>query len=366
MIYAQAGVNAAGGPPTALVFITSTGGGAAAERARIGVSGRFETIGDTNAFNLVARARAADDLSSIVFTNNSGSTMRSLISVNTAGDIIFGTGPLGTAQGKWVHVASAVNLWQMQGATTGNVPYIGAISGTETNVGIGFYSKGNGSIFFQSQSGTSTEFAVLANGATTNRYVTVTGSNGGDPAIATTGGGISIKPAGTQTALFRGAGGFDAIAESAGAIGIFLRARSGDDFGVLGFYNNAGATEWARIQGEATGTGLAFATGNSATVQMKLKHVASATKWAELSGGAAGGNARVGAANGGGVQNLVLGSGVALATIATDGYVMIPSCAGAPTGVPSNSGAGQIAMHYDSNNNRIYFYNGAWRSVAVA
>ena len=62
--------------------------------------------------------------------------------------------------------------------------------------------------------------------------------------------------------------------------------------------------------------------------------------------------------------NIAFGT-AALATNATVGYVMIPSCDGAPTGVPADIPTGQVAMHYDSTNNRIYVYNGAWRMIAV-
>lgn len=60
------------------------------------------------------------------------------------------------------------------------------------------------------------------------------------------------------------------------------------------------------------------------------------------------------------------GSGSALATTVTDGFLLMATCAGPPTGVPTNAGAGQIPFIYDKTNNRIYAYNGAWRMVAVA
>lgn len=44
------------------------------------------------------------------------------------------------------------------------------------------------------------------------------------------------------------------------------------------------------------------------------------------------------------------------------GNVYLPYCAGVPTGVPQTSIG---ALIYDSTNNKIYIYNGAWRSVAV-
>lgn len=64
-------------------------------------------------------------------------------------------------------------------------------------------------------------------------------------------------------------------------------------------------------------------------------------------------------ANGG----LAVGT-VALATTATDGFVYIPTCAGTPTGVPTAS-TGTVAVVYDTTNNIIYVYNGAWKKTVA-
>jgi hypothetical protein len=66
-----------------------------------------------------------------------------------------------------------------------------------------------------------------------------------------------------------------------------------------------------------------------------------------------------------GNSNTVLGSLAALATNATNGFVYIPTQAGAPTGTPT-SFAGKVAMTYDTTNNKLYIYNGAWKSVTLA
>ncbi len=55
----------------------------------------------------------------------------------------------------------------------------------------------------------------------------------------------------------------------------------------------------------------------------------------------------------------------ALATNATVGFVMIPSCAGAPTGVPADIPTGQVPLVFDSTNNKIYAYDGGWISTAA-
>jgi hypothetical protein len=64
------------------------------------------------------------------------------------------------------------------------------------------------------------------------------------------------------------------------------------------------------------------------------------------------------------VFNTIIGYPAAIATNATDGFLYIPSCAGAPTGVPT-AYTGKIAMIYDSTNNDLYVYNAAWKKVAM-
>lgn len=52
-----------------------------------------------------------------------------------------------------------------------------------------------------------------------------------------------------------------------------------------------------------------------------------------------------------------------LSTTATDGFMYVPSCEGAPTGVPKEQ-TGRIPIVVDRTNNKLYFYsNGAWRDA---
>lgn len=54
----------------------------------------------------------------------------------------------------------------------------------------------------------------------------------------------------------------------------------------------------------------------------------------------------------------------ALALNATTGHQYMPTCAGTPTGVPQ-AYTGRAAFVYDTTANRIWVYNGSWRSTAA-
>jgi hypothetical protein len=61
--------------------------------------------------------------------------------------------------------------------------------------------------------------------------------------------------------------------------------------------------------------------------------------------------------------NVVVGS-AALATNATNGFLYIPTCAGTPTGVPT-AYTGMVAIIYDTTNNKLAVYNGAWKQTGA-
>jgi hypothetical protein len=60
----------------------------------------------------------------------------------------------------------------------------------------------------------------------------------------------------------------------------------------------------------------------------------------------------------------IIAQSAALLTTATTGFLYIPTCAGAPTGVPAAQ-TGTCALVYDTTNDRLMVYNGAWRGVTV-
>lgn len=113
--------------------------------------------------------------------------------------------------------------------------------------------------------------------------------------------------------------------------------------GSLKLFTNGGATQAFQVSQVASANGFMIAlAGNSAASPM------------QLFGSGTGNNILVGGPLGGGAQ----------AAGNTSGYFMIPYTAGPPTGVPVNA-TGGMAMHYDSTNNKIYVYNGAWKQTAA-
>jgi hypothetical protein len=60
--------------------------------------------------------------------------------------------------------------------------------------------------------------------------------------------------------------------------------------------------------------------------------------------------------------NVIVGSGASLATNAVEGFLCIPTCSGAPTGVTSAIPAGEVPLVFDTINNRLYIRTpSGWR-----
>lgn len=55
-------------------------------------------------------------------------------------------------------------------------------------------------------------------------------------------------------------------------------------------------------------------------------------------------------------------TGIPLAS--TSGFLRLPTCAGTPTGTPADTSRGASAI-YDTTANKLWVYNGAWKSVAL-
>lgn len=60
-------------------------------------------------------------------------------------------------------------------------------------------------------------------------------------------------------------------------------------------------------------------------------------------------------------KSVAIGGTTALTTAATNGFMYIPVISGTPTGTP-DSKSGRVAICFDATNNKLWSYNGGWKS----
>jgi hypothetical protein len=95
--------------------------------------------------------------------------------------------------------------------------------------------------------------------------------------------------------------------------------------------------------------------------------VAIVTGGASIASGTHGGNALLRGGNAAGGGGAIGNAGVsnaagALATTGNGGFFLFPTMAGTPTGTPANVPAGSVCAVYDTSANKLWIYNGSWRS----
>jgi hypothetical protein len=126
--------------------------------------------------------------SKISFGHVSGPVQANIDSGN-ADNILINTNN-GSKVASFEHVGSAVNYLRFQGGATGTAVSIGA--GGETNVSLQLYSRGTGAIDLYTAS-TGALQASIQHTASATRYLTFTGSNGGNPTIGTSAGNLNFS-----------------------------------------------------------------------------------------------------------------------------------------------------------------------------
>jgi|SRR5581483_2391174 len=190
-------------------------------------------------------------------------------------------------------------------------------------------------------------FAEAAGTGTARNLQLTTGANTG--IVVDTAGNVGINVSSLSARLTVGAGGTGTNTEE-------LRIASGNGTGgvpYITFYKNA--TRKGYVGTEATGGGQLVVNGASddLVIGSVQRMLFTADNGSNIMG-------QLSAAG-----SWVFGKLAALTTTATDGFVYVPTSAGAPTGVPTGF-TGKVAMEYDTTNNRLYVYNGAWKSVVLA
>lgn len=128
----------------------------------------------------------------------------------------------GANQFRVVSTASAVNWVQVNGQATGNAPGISS-QGSDTNIGLALASKGTGAISFATENFATQQMQILDTPSST-RWITITGSNGGNPTISTNAGAIAFTPAISPSTTQGIIGTTLADSANAGSIGEFQTA----------------------------------------------------------------------------------------------------------------------------------------------
>lgn len=160
------------------------------------------------------------------------------------------------------------------------------------------------------------------------------------------GGQIQMQVGGTTYAAF-GSSGLNAINAPIG-----LGTVGGNTGDVL-LYRDAAAI-LAQRNGTTAQTQRIYRTYTDASNYQRLNQTWNTTTALIMNEGA-----------GTGADGSVAFNDAALATNATKGFLMIPGGAGIPTGVPADIPTGQVPLYYDTTNNKLYAYNGAWKASGV-
>lgn len=216
----------------------------------------------------------------------------------------------------------------------------------DINVGLQFLlSAGPFDFVCDGASGFST-FKLLYTASPTD-YLTVTGStsNGAGPTInvgsSQTNASLNLACKGNANvniqARGQGVASFNSVASPASFL-LFTNAASGSPYSIANESSGAGGLS---IYNTDNGP-INFGTNNFGTYLLSL-----------IPGGDV-------------VPGQVQAS--AIATNATKGFLYVTTCAGAPTGAPTNTSAGMTPIVYDTTNHKIWFYDhgtSTWKGVSV-
>lgn len=259
--------------------------------------------------------------------------------------------------------AAQVNYLKVVGGATGvgvsvgangeaNAPLLLSSNGTgRVDIETGFFSRIG---FRVADTASSVNFVQVAPAATT---VGPTISAQGEANVP-----LNLTSAGTGSVVIKTGGGTGlAITNTASALNSIQITPGGTGVGaIIGSTGEANAPLLITSSGSGR---IDFLSDFVSNVQFRISRTLNSANFLQVTGAATGANAKMSASS----ENIVLGSGSALLTTATAGYVLFPSCAGTPTGVPTGQGAGAIPMQFDTTGVKLWFYTGgAWKGVVVA
>jgi len=187
-----------------------------------------------------------------------GSTGGLIIDSGAASSISLKTNN-GTEQFRVLHTATAVNFIHVSGAATAGRPSIGNGFSSDANPGIDFVMKGTASYDFYTRGDVASKLQFqIIDTASASRNITVTGSNGGNPILATSAGLLSITPGvliGTATTNTNSTLGL--TINQAGADNDILTLKSSDiAHGMTDLFETDSFGVFRKVDGVSGGLGL--------------------------------------------------------------------------------------------------------------
>lgn len=117
--------------------------------------------------------------------------------------------------------------------------------------------------------------------------------------------------------------------------------------------NAAGSDTNVTMQIHSKAAGL-LSLGTGSGIQVNITDTASVANTLQLTGAASSGNASINVS----ANNLLFGSGSALSTSATTGFILTPSMAGTPTGSVVGAGSGKTPIVIDTTDFRVWANDG--------
>jgi hypothetical protein len=187
----------------------------------------------TSAVNYMQTTGAITGDAPYLYGNGSDTNVGIKFSGKGTGATVFYSNTFASAQFVVAHTASAVNYLQATGGATGSFPQLAA-QGTDTNIGMSYFTKGAGYHFFYNGAG-SPQFAINPTASAVNYLQTTGGATNNAPTITSTGSDTDIGMA-LRT---KGAAGFEFYSATGGSLQFYI-------------YPTSTAVNYVQVSGSAT------------------------------------------------------------------------------------------------------------------
>ncbi|KAF0102245.1 MAG: hypothetical protein FD144_2680 [Rhodospirillaceae bacterium] len=348
----------------------------------LGVAQKFGNIIEVAAANPIAPETAAiftmtSAVGSADITNYFKSALAACTIVNEgsasgwAQTNVLTLGAGGTKRGGIVFEADLNNFWGNYTGTPAN-PYAANIflTGQNTNGSSGGYASAAMIVAFAANSNPMWKYGAIFQGATAIVTATIADETSTPTSILITGAhNAAIMDWSGATTSGDQISGIDFSVNAAGNIAGTLLSIAGTS--LINF--SAAELENTNVANNVTkGVSLDFYARDTADARKLVGRVGVIPSDANWAGGGVGGIVISPETTNGNVSKtalfphaggFVVGTGSALTTTATDGFIYVPTCAGTPAGVPT-AFSGAAALVIDSTNHKLYFYSGgAWRDA---